>query len=165
MSCSTVVTNCSPMTWNSSRYSGGCPADGVCGSACVMSFSFFVCYGVALISRLCAPDTWLVRSRLRVSCCSGVLRYLYAGLLRSLLDAQHALAHHHDVGELHEQVKQDRGLEPAVVHAHARNQACLAVILWVDPPVPGHLTFLIPPEHPLVRFKGLDPHALLSIWT
>ena len=51
------------------------------------------------------------------------------------------------------------------MHAHARNQACLAVILRVKPPVPGGLTFVVPPEHPLVRFKGLDPHALFSIWT
>src|SRR6266699_1976619 len=49
--------------------------------------------------------------------------------------------------------------------SHARNQACLAVILWVKPPVPGRLTFVVPPEHPLVRFERLDPHALFSIWT
>src|SRR6266702_1012339 len=133
-----------------------------------------LCHGCSPISRvlrcgfdldLGALDTWLVRSRLTVSCCSDGFRGLAARTLCPLLDAQHTFAHHRDVGELHKQAKQDRRPEPAVMHAHARNQACLAVILWVKPPVPGSLTFLIPPEHPLIRFKGLDPHALFSIWT
>src|SRR6266567_9320942 len=154
------------MTWNSSRFSGCSPADGVFGTVCVMIvLRSLVCYGVALLSRLCALDNGLVCSRLTVSCCSDGLRGLAARTLCPLLDAQHTLAHHRDVGELHEQAKQDRRPEPAVVQAHARNQACLTVILWVKPPAPGHLTLLIPPEHPLMRFKGLDPHALFAIWT
>src|SRR5438270_13505540 len=116
-------------------------------------------------SLVAASRNWLVLSRLAASCRSSRLRGLSARTLCPLLDAQHALAHHHDVGELHEQAKQDRRLEPAVVHAHARNQACLAVILRVKPPIPGRLAFVVPPEHPLIRFKRLDAHALLSIWT
>jgi hypothetical protein len=100
-----------------------------------------------------------------VSCCSNGLGGLAVRPLCPLLDAQHALAHHRDVGELHEQAKQDRRFEPAVVQAHARNQAGLAVILRVEPPVPGRLAFVVPPEHPPVRFVRLDPHALFSIWT
>src|SRR6266699_786881 len=133
-----------------------------------------LCHGCSPISRvlrcgfdldLGALDTWLVRSRLTVSCCSDGFRGLAARTLCPLLDAQHTFAHHRDVGELHKQAKQDRRREPVVVHAHARNQACLAVILWVKPPVPGSLTFLIPPEHKLVGFEILDIHALFSIWT
>ncbi|MGO8950005.1 MAG: hypothetical protein ACLQUY_20590 [Ktedonobacterales bacterium] len=81
------------------------------------------------------------------------------------LDAQQALAHHRDVGELHKQAKQDRRREPAVVQAHPRDQAGLVVILGVQTLVPGRVTFLIPPEQISVGVKILDIHALFSIWT
>src|SRR5438876_1164180 len=92
--------------------------------------SFFVCYGVALISRLCALDNGLVRSRLTVSCCSDGFRGLAARTLCPLLDAQHAFAHHDDVREFHKQVEEDHWREPVVVRAHTRDQARLVFFEW-----------------------------------
>src|SRR5437764_4659023 len=82
-----------------------------------------------------------------------------------LLDAEHALPHHHNVGELHEQVKQDHWRGPAVVQAYACEQTRLPPIKWGESPVPCEVPFCIPPQHPVVGVQNLHHWPLFAVGT
>src|SRR5438067_5860427 len=105
----------------------------------------------------------LVLSNLKMDRCLDALMHLSVASLCTLLNAQHALAHHYDIANFLEQVIEDPGQRPDVLDTQASDQACVTFILWVKSPEPGGLVFLCHPEHPVVRVKAFDPHALLPI--
>src|SRR5579884_396388 len=105
----------------------------------------------------------LVLSNLKMGRCLDALMHLSVASLCTLFDAQHALAHHYDIANILEQVIEDPGQRPNVVDTQASDQVCVTFILSVKSPEPRRFVFLCYPEHPVVRVKALDPHALLPI--